>query len=56
MKTKEQELALLGLNEMNGSEKNEIVGGVLYPFPTKDDFIVCCWNIPPMEEIFPFLF
>jgi len=48
MKTKEQELALLGLEEMNVSERNEVIGGVLYPIGPIDPFIYCCIDIPPM--------
>lgn len=32
MKTKEQEMNLLGLQEINDSEKDEISGGRLYPW------------------------
>jgi len=51
MKTNEQELALLGLQEINESERNEVKGGV---FPAIDIIkvttIVCCHSIPPMKE------
>jgi hypothetical protein len=46
MKTKEQEIALLGLKEVNESEKTEITGGVASSW--KDSVIVCCIDIPPM--------
>jgi len=51
MKTNEQELALLGLQEINESERKEVKGGVLYPFDINDFIIVCCWDIPPMRVI-----
>jgi len=51
MKTNEQELALLGLQEINESERKEVKGGVLYPFDINfdiNDYIIfCCINIPP---------
>jgi hypothetical protein len=37
MKTKEQELGLIGLQEMSNSEKNEIDGGRLYPWNDEVD-------------------
>jgi hypothetical protein len=55
MKTKEQESVLLGLKEINESERNEVTGGVLYP---QDIFgpivkipIFCCIDIPPARPI-----
>jgi len=45
MKTREQEMFLLGLQEMNGSEKNEVEGGIRV---VPDGAIYCCIDIPPM--------
>jgi len=51
MKTKEQELILLGLEEINDSQKNEVKGGILYPFETDGyPYIYCCYNIPPAKD------
>ena len=59
MKTKEQELDLLGLQEMNASEKNEVEGGLAFPISTifnPDDIIICCHDIPPFWETRPIYF
>ena len=52
MKTREKELILLGLQEINESGKSEITGGsFINPAPP----IHCYWNIPPEfidDEIF----
>jgi hypothetical protein len=45
MKTKKQEMALLGLQEINNSEINEVAGGALL-----NPNIVCCHDIPPVVE------
>jgi len=44
MKTKEQEMDLLGLQEINDSERNEVEGGLL-----TNNRIICCHDIPPIE-------
>jgi hypothetical protein len=50
MKTKEQELALLGLQEMNDFEKDEMAGGYIgIGGIIVGPIIYCYWNIPPME-------
>jgi len=51
MKTKEQESALLGLEEINDSQKNKIEGGSLYPFETNGSpYVYCCFDIPPAKD------
>jgi hypothetical protein len=48
MKTKEQELALLGLQEMNDSEKDEMAGGYIGIGGIIEIFQpICCIDIPP---------
>ena len=41
----------IGLEEINQVETNNVNGGIFTIKPiTDEDFIVCCWNIPPMED------
>jgi hypothetical protein len=46
MKTKEQEMVLQGLQEINAFEKNDVEGGSLANFS-----IVCCIDIPPISSL-----
>jgi len=40
---------LIGLEEINQVETNNVNGGITIKPISAEDFIVCCWNIPPME-------
>jgi len=44
---------VIGLEEINQTEKEELNGGRMIS-DFKDFFIVCCWNIPPMESTMNF--
>lgn len=49
MKPKEKELALLGLQEINESEKKETAGGILPWRGIFGPILICCIDIPPAE-------
>ena len=43
---------LIGLDEINQFETINLNGGGIMTIKpiSADDFIVCCWNIPPVED------